>query len=93
MLVRPRAATAPLRARSTRQGRGRTHDEVLDTPDGAALYRTRQQIVEPVFAHTKFLRGIDRFHRRGLDACRAEWKLIATTHNLLKLWRATSQPA
>ena len=30
----------------------------------------------------------DRFMRRGLGACQAEWKLIATTHNLLKLWRA-----
>jgi len=40
-----------------------------------------------VFAHTKFLRRIDRFQRRGLAACAAEWKLIATTRNLLKLWR------
>ena len=29
-----------------------------------------------------------RFQRRGLRACQAEWKLIAATHNLLKLWRA-----
>ena len=26
--------------------------------------------------------------RLGLAACQAEWKLIAATHNLLKLWRA-----
>jgi Transposase DDE domain len=62
---------------------------VLDTPEGAALYRKRQQIIEPVFANTKFLRRIDRFQRRGLQTCRAEWRLIAATHNLLKLWRAT----
>ena len=30
----------------------------------------------------------DRFLRRGLAACQAEWQLIAATHNLLKLWRA-----
>jgi hypothetical protein len=65
-------------------------DKLLDTPEGAALYRRRQQIIEPVFANTKFLRRIDRFQRRGLAACRAEWQFIAAGHNLLKLWRATS---
>ena len=63
--------------------------KVLSTPEGQALYRRRQQIVEPVFAHTKFIRRTDRFLRRGLTACQAEWQLIAATHNLLKLWRAT----
>jgi hypothetical protein len=28
-----------------------------------------------------------RFMRHRLPACEAEWQLIATTHNLLKLWR------
>ncbi|MGH3085417.1 MAG: transposase, partial [Gaiellaceae bacterium] len=68
-------------------------EAILDTPEGQALYRRRQQIVEPVFANTKYLRRIDRFQRRGLRACQAEWKLIAATHNLLKLWRAGSAPA
>jgi transposase len=68
-------------------------EAILDTPEGQALYRRRQQIVEPVFANTKFLRRIDRFQRRGIRACQAEWKLIAATHNLLKLWRAGSTPA
>jgi transposase len=68
-------------------------EAILDTRDGQALYRRRQQIVEPVFANTKFLRRIDRFQRRGLRACQAEWKLIAATHNLLKLWRAGNAPA
>jgi hypothetical protein len=64
-------------------------EAILDTRDGQARYRRRQQIVEPVFANIKYLRRIDRFQRRGLRACQAEWKLIAATHNLLKLWRAT----
>nr|WP_281381819.1 transposase [Conexibacter arvalis] len=68
-------------------------DRLLATPEGAALYRRRQQLIEPVFAHTKFLRRIDRFQRRGLTACRTEWRLIAATHNLLKLWRATTATA
>jgi len=68
-------------------------EAILDTPEGQARYRRRQQIVEPVFANIKYLRRIDRFQRRGLRACQAEWKLIAATHNLLKLWRATRAPA
>lgn len=76
---------------SARQGpEAQRIEELLKTPEGAALDRRRQQIVEPVFANTKFLRRIDRFQRRGLAACRAEWQLIAATHNLLKLWRATT---
>jgi transposase len=63
-------------------------EQVLSTPEGQVLYRRRQQIVEPVFAHTKVIRRADRFLRRGLAACQAEWQLIATTHNMLKLWRA-----
>jgi hypothetical protein len=39
-------------------------------------------------ADRRFIRGATRFQRRGLAACRAEWKLLAATHNLLKLWRA-----
>jgi hypothetical protein len=68
-------------------------EAILDTPDGQARYRRRQQIVEPVFGNIKYLRRIDRFQRRGLRGCQAEWKLIASTHNLLKLWRATRIPA
>ncbi len=71
----------------------RRMEAILDTPEGQARYRRRQQIVEPVFANIKYLRRIDRFQRRGLRACQAEWKLIAATHNLLKLWRATPIPA
>ena len=60
--------------------------------DGHELYRRRPAIIEPVFAHTKILRRAERFQRRGLQACRAEWRLIAATHNLLKLWRLTTPP-
>ncbi len=59
----------------------------LKEPDAAKSYRRRQQVVEPVFANTKTIRRAERFMRRGLPACQAEWQLIATTHNLLKLWR------
>jgi transposase len=61
---------------------------VLETELGQALYRKRQELVEPVFAHTKFNRGFDRFQRRGRAACHSEWRLIAATHNLMKLHTA-----
>jgi len=41
-----------------------------------------------VFGQIKDSRGIRHFMRRGLEACREEWKLICATHNLLKLWRS-----
>jgi transposase len=58
---------------------------VLATERGAALYRKRQATVEPVFGQMKFNRRLDRFLRRGRAACRSEWRLMAATHNLLKL--------
>ena len=60
---------------------------VLETDAGKELYVRRKTMIEPVFAQTKFNRRIDRFQRRGRSACRSEWRLIAATHNLLKLHR------
>jgi transposase len=77
------------RTLSARQGpEAQRIQALLATPHGAALYRQRQHIIETVFARTKALRGITRFQRRGVAACRAEWRLIATGHNLLKLHSA-----
>jgi transposase len=84
-----RRRTQPRKNAPPQGDEARRMEAILDTPEGQARYRRRQQIVEPVFANIKYLRRIDRFQRRGLRACQAEWKLIASTHNLLKLWRAT----
>ena len=89
VLVPPDAhtATTPNRSRS-----GGLYDQMralLDTDDGRQLYRRRQTAIEPIFGHTKHNRRLERFRRRGLTACRAEWRLITATHNLQKLWRAT----
>ena len=48
-------------------------------------YRLRKQTVEPVFGQIKEARGFRRFLRRGLTNVRAEWALLCTVHNLLKL--------
>jgi transposase len=66
---------------------------VLASERGGELYGQRQAIIEPVFANTKFNRGIDRFRRRGRAAVRAEWRLITATHKLLKLHRHTTAAA
>jgi transposase len=66
---------------------------ILATPAGTRLYRRRAELVEPVFAHTKHTRGITRLSRRGHQAARAQWRLIAATHNLLKLFRYQPQTA
>ena len=49
-------------------------------------YRLRKQIVEPVFGQIKQARGFRQFLLRGVEKVRAEWALICTTHNLLKLF-------
>lgn len=66
---------------------------VLESETGHALYKQRQAMIEPVFAHIKHNRRADRFQRRGRAACRSEWRLIAATHNLLKLHRHQTAPA
>jgi hypothetical protein len=49
-------------------------------------------MIEPIFAHTKFNRRMDRFQRRGRSAVRSEWRLMTATHNLLKLYKHTTAP-
>jgi Transposase DDE domain len=58
---------------------------LLSTDLGAELYRKRQGMIEAVFGQTKHNRGMSQFRRRGKPAVRTEWRLIAATHNLVKL--------
>lgn len=60
----------------------------LRTKRGWGLYKRRGYIVEPIFGQIKENRGCDKFMRRGHIAAQTEWRLIAATHNLLKLWRS-----
>jgi transposase len=62
----------------------------LGSGQGKACYAQRSRTIEPVFGQVKTVQGGGRFMRRGLQACQAEWKLLCGTHNLLKLWRATT---
>jgi hypothetical protein len=67
--------------------------QVIASDTGRALYSQRKHTIEPVFGQIKHNRRIARFQRRGIQACRSEWRLIATTHNILKLWRTNTAPA
>jgi hypothetical protein len=58
---------------------------VLTAESGEELYSRRLGMVEPVFAQIKANRRIGRLKRRGRAAARSRWRLIAATHNLLKL--------
>ena len=55
---------------------------------GQAIYKRRKAVVEPVFGQIKQARGFRQFLLRGLEQVTAEWKLVALTHNLLKLFRS-----
>jgi transposase len=48
-------------------------------------YRLRKQTVEPVFGQIKQARGFRQFLLRGIGKVCAEWSLMCTVHNLLKL--------
>jgi transposase len=60
----------------------------LATPAGHTVYARRKAVVEPSFGQIKEARGFRRMLLRGRDAVRAEWALICTGHNLLKLFGA-----
>uniref|UniRef100_UPI003F6A504F IS1182 family transposase n=1 Tax=Vulcanococcus sp. TaxID=2856995 RepID=UPI003F6A504F len=83
---RPRPSRGP--APRDLDARGRM-DRKLRSKAGQAIYALRKTIVEPVFGQIKGARGLDRFQLRGLEQVNGEWALIATTHNLLKLFRAS----
>lgn len=51
----------------------------------ASPYRLRKQLPEPVFGQIKQARGFRQFLLRGIDKVRAEWAIVCTVHNLLKL--------
>lgn len=53
-------------------------------------YRLRKQVVEPVFGQIKQARGFRQFLLRGQEAVAAEWSMLCTAHNLLKLAKAWS---
>ena len=57
------------------------------TAAGRALYKLRQQTVEPVFGIIKEVLGFRRFSLRGLAKVSLEWDLVTLAYNLKRLHR------
>jgi hypothetical protein len=59
----------------------------LRTAAGRALYRLRQQTVEPVLRIIKEAMGFRRFRLRGQAGVALEWTLVCVAYNLRRLHR------
>lgn len=58
----------------------------LETKAGRAIYKLRQETIEPVFGQVKEQQGFRRFLLRGRRGARAETFLVFLTYNLRKLF-------
>ena len=73
------------------EGRRRRHDfrplkaEMPASEEGRALYKLRQQTVEPVFGIVKAVIGFTHFSLRGLDKVAGEWDLVSLAYNCKRL--------
>jgi len=72
----PPAITAPWRIAMRKK---------LQTNEAKDKYRKRKQTVEPVFGIIKSVLGFTRFHLRGIENVKNEWKLITLAHNCKRL--------
>lgn len=64
--------------------------EKLSSKEGKRTYNLRSVTVEPVFGRIKQGLGFRQFLTRGVENVTSEWTLLATAHNLLKMfntWR------
>lgn len=69
----------------------RRASEMLHTEIGSALRKKRSVDVETVFGDIKRNLGFTRFTLRGLEKVTLEWRLVATGHNIRKLFLAESK--
>ena len=65
----------------------------LESAEGRALYRLRQQTVEPVFGIIKAVLGFTGFSLRGLDKVTGEWDLVALACNCKRLHKLKLETA
>lgn len=59
----------------------------LKTGSGKALYKLRQQTVEPVFGIIKSAMGFRQFMLRGLEKVTLEWQWVCLAYNFRRLHR------
>ncbi len=63
----------------------RARAEKRATEESRALYKLRQQAVEPVFGIIKAVLGFTGFSLRGLDKVTGEWDLVTLAYNCKRL--------
>ncbi len=63
------------------------------TKPGRLMHARRKGTIEPICGQLKRVLGFRRFSPRGPASMRGEWCLLATVHDLLKLWRADQSVA
>jgi transposase len=73
----PEPACAPTRVEAMR--------EKIKAGGHDSPYRLRKQLPEPVFGQIKQARGFRQFLLRGVEKVQAEWSIVCSAHNLLKL--------
>ena len=64
---------------------GETLAGVYKSPPGRAVYRLRQQIIEPVFGHWKQNLSVRQFLLRGRAGVNAELSLLSTGFNVVRM--------
>ncbi len=89
----------PHRSECTKSKQGReidisVHYEAIERqrakredPANQRLLSERKRIIEPVFAWIKRHLGFDRWTVMGLERVRAQWALVCTVINLMKLYK------
>ncbi len=58
----------------------------MKTPEAKAIYKLRQQIVEPAIGDIKENQGLRAFFARGIQGAKAELNLACTARNVKKIW-------
>lgn len=58
---------------------------IYESPVGKAVYRLRQQIIEPVFGHWKQNLAVRQFLLRGQSGVNAELSILSTGFNIVRL--------
>lgn len=80
----PKEATASTRKRSPW---AQAMQNKLESESARAMYRLRQQTVEPVFGIVKNVLGFTRFLLRGHAKVEGEWRLVCLAYNCKRLHR------
>jgi transposase len=91
--VKGEAAAAPAPEPASEPTRVEAMRAKIKAGGHASPYRLRKQLPEPVFGQIKQARGFRQFLLRGFEKVRAEWAVVCTTHNLLKLAQGRSLSA